>query len=89
MPRVADEVRKNAFSRRLKDKRQQSKPDAPLGKTLEEMQQAKNAHRDAMRWLGNFHTFIIGFSEEQRPQIEAWIQELKDQIEGIWTTAQH
>jgi hypothetical protein len=58
-------------------------PEEKPGLTPERLQQAERAHRDAMRWLGNFHTFIIGFSEEQRPQIEAWINELKEQIERL------
>jgi hypothetical protein len=79
MPVIKDITRKIAYSPRLKDKKVTTKEEKP-GLTPEQLKEAEKALRDAIRWIGNFHTFIFGYSDEQKPQIQAWIKELQEQV---------
>jgi hypothetical protein len=56
------------------------------GLSPEQLETAEKAQREARRHLGNFHTFIFGAELEQ---VEGLIQELREQIDEIWTSARH
>jgi len=82
MPIVPDSKRKNAFSHRLKDKRERSS-DNPAEMTADQMKIAEKAYRDASVWLFNLSVSIRDPSPKQTEEMNHWLDELKEKIENI------
>jgi hypothetical protein len=82
MPIIKDSERKNAFSHRLKDKRERFS-DNPVGMTPDEMRIAEKHCRDVSVWLFNLSVAIRDPSSEQAGIMNEWLDELKEKIEGI------
>jgi hypothetical protein len=82
MPIVKDSERKNAFSHRLKGKRERSSNN-PVGMTPDEMRIAEKHYRDVSVWLFNLSVAIRYPSSEQAKVMNEWIDELTEKIQGI------
>ena len=82
MPIVPDSQRKNAFSHRLKDKRERSS-DNHAGMTADQMKIAEKEYRDASLWMFNLSVAIRYPSSEQVKMMNEWIDELTEKIKGI------
>jgi hypothetical protein len=82
MSRVPDSQRKNAFSNRLKDKRERSSGN-PVGMTPDEMRIAEKHYRDVSVWLFNLSVSIRDPSPKQTQEMNHWLDELKEKIQNI------
>jgi hypothetical protein len=82
MPIVPDSKRKNAFSHRLKDKREQPS-DESTGMTPDEMRVAEKAYRETSVWMFNLSVAIRDPSPGQAEITNGWLDELTEKIQDI------
>jgi hypothetical protein len=88
MPIVSDDERKNAFSHRLKGKREE--PSDTSGMTADEMKVAENvletaekAIREASKWLLNLSLAIKDPSPAQADIFRGRVTQLRDEVENM------
>jgi hypothetical protein len=83
MPIVSDSKRKNAFSHRLKSKREKSSGPPRSEMTPDQIKVAEKAYRDASVWMFNLSVAIRDPSPGQAGMINEWLDELQEKIENI------
>ena len=85
MPIVSDSQRKNAFSHRLKSKREKSSGGRPPRSemTPDEIKVAEKAYRETSVWMFNLSVAIRDPSPGQGGVINEWLDELQEKIENI------
>jgi len=82
MPVIKDEKRKNAFTMRLKDKKEKS-PDAKAKMTSDELRIFEKFISEAKRNIDNASCVLGDPSCEQAKDLDETLRELSDRIEAL------